>query len=697
MEPYAPANFLIGCPGRGMLIDFDLGKLPAHDVDFIAEHLSSCERCESVLQDLQRQTTEDDLVALLKRCLRIPPLPDELAFGAREATTDKLPATLDSPGNPAGPAVPRRAAGAEIGRMVGLYKVYGKIGQGGMGVVYRAQQVPLKRLVALKMISAGHHATAQAIDRFIREGKAVARLRHPNVVQVYDLGESEGLPYYSMELVEGGNLQSKLDQGPFGLREAADLVRTLAEAVEFAHREGVVHRDLKPANILLTREGTPKITDFGLAKMLDVDSDSLTTAPFTASNLILGTPSYMAPEQAEGGSARIGRSADIYALGAILYALLTGRSPFAGEPKLKILQLVRSTLPPPPSRSRPEIPFWLEAICLKCLEKQPARRYSSARALADDLDRWLRDERPRGTPSWLIRFGRGVRRNGAAILIGLAPISVGAAIYLNQPGRIVEDYQSQLAGGRSVGLVGKTGMPKWHRWQAGGSRSQMVLADDRAFTIHTWTTALLELLPDPGAGSYRLTMQIRHETSDINGEVGLYVGRTDYFNNNKYVNFFTQIIFNDVHPRDELRPRVLESVRHAESVRENSVLLLPRIYEGETGSHFNVVSISGVAGPHFKAMGQNNGRWHDLEVVVTPEGVNALWNGSPFGMTAAAIQQKTNSSVTKFALREPDRLPREFRTVFDSRGGLGLYVRRGSASFRSVTVSPLGASDRISR
>ncbi|MEA2632181.1 MAG: eukaryotic-like serine/threonine-protein kinase, partial [Chloroflexota bacterium] len=322
-----------------MLIDFDQGKLSAHDVDVISGHLDVCERCEGFLHVLQRQSTSDGLIALLKRCMQGPPIPDEFLGAAYKATSETFGVNSADPIGRVRPFAHEPAPPLQaIARTVGQYALHERIGQGGMGVVYRAQQVPLKRMVALKMISGGHHAASQTVARFIREGKAIARLRHPNVVQIYDLGESEGLPYYAMELVEGGNLQAKLAGGPFEPRAAAELVRTLAEAVEFAHQVGVVHRDLKPANILLTGTGAPKITDFGLAKMLDADSEGLTTAPFTASNMILGTPSYMAPEQAEGRADEIGRATDVYALGAILYALLIGRPPFAGGSKVKILE-----------------------------------------------------------------------------------------------------------------------------------------------------------------------------------------------------------------------------------------------------------------------------------------------------------------------------------------------------------------------
>jgi serine/threonine-protein kinase len=267
-----------GCPDRNALADFDLGKLPTTELVAVAQHVSSCERCEEVLHALQGEPADDRFISRLKRCLEGPPPPSGPAYAGMQALAETVLVT---------PAIQERAVrDQDLGfsfkemtdKSFGQYEVRDKIGEGGMGVVYLARQVPLKRMVALKMILAGHHAGAQTVARFTREGKAVARLRHPNVVQVYELGEHEGLPYLSMELMTGGSLQAKLDGRPLDPREAAEIVRTLAAAVEYAHQEGVVHRDLKPANILLDKDGTPKISDFGVAKLLDPESDGRRTS-----------------------------------------------------------------------------------------------------------------------------------------------------------------------------------------------------------------------------------------------------------------------------------------------------------------------------------------------------------------------------------------------------------------------------------
>jgi hypothetical protein len=255
-----------------------------------------------------------------------------------------------------------------------------------MGVVYEARQLCLDRVVALKLIPAGARAGREELARFRLEAEAVARLQHSNIVQVYEVGERDGCPYIALEFVDGGSLGQRLNGTPLPPQQAAHLVAQVARAVSYAHRQGIVHRDLKPANILLTADGIPKVADFGLAKRLDADLGQ------TRSGAVMGTPSYMAPEQAEGKSKEVGPAADVYSLGAILYELLTGRPPFRAVTFLETLEQVRSQHPVPPRLLQPKVTHDLDAICLKCLEKEPSRRFLTAEALADDLDRFLAGE-----------------------------------------------------------------------------------------------------------------------------------------------------------------------------------------------------------------------------------------------------------------------------------------------------------------
>jgi serine/threonine protein kinase/tetratricopeptide (TPR) repeat protein len=323
------------------------------------------------------------------------------------------------------------------------YEILGKLGAGGMGVVYKARQRGLNRLVALKMIIGGTQARVDHLARFRIEAEAVARLRHPNILQIYDIGEADGLPFVSLELLEGGDLDDRLEGTPQPGRSGSELMVTLARAVHAAHEAGIIHRDLKPANVLFTEEGVPKITDFGLAKRLESDSGQ------TETGQIMGTPSYMAPEQARGHTRDVGPAADTYALGAILYQVLTGRPPFMGETPLETVRQVTDDEPVPPSRLVPRVPRDLETICLKCLQKEPKKRYESAQDLADDLDRYRSGNpiQPRRTPVWERGWKWSKRRPGqattvAASLLFLIGLIAGFIVYLDWKNNQVVQFQN---------------------------------------------------------------------------------------------------------------------------------------------------------------------------------------------------------------------------------------------------------------
>jgi eukaryotic-like serine/threonine-protein kinase len=352
------------------------------------------------------------------------------------------------------------------------YEILSELGRGGMGVVYLARQVGLNRPVALKMILSGEHAGSNERDRFRREAESVAALQHPNIVQIYDIGEAQGRPYLAFEYVGGGSLANLLGGQPWAAKPAADLVEALAHAMQYAHERGIVHRDLKPANILLANADVgsaerkrddplfrlpssayrvPKITDFGLAKRVEPDSASSEnrerTAPVheTRSGAVVGTPSYLAPEQAAGKNRTVGPHTDVYALGAILYELLTGRPPFRGETALDTVLQVMGDDPVPPSKLRAKLPADLETICLKCLRKDPARRYATAGDLADDLRRFQRGEAIAARP--VSRWERGVKwmkRHPAATVLGTtSAIAIASllivSLYFNVQLRLAAD------------------------------------------------------------------------------------------------------------------------------------------------------------------------------------------------------------------------------------------------------------------
>jgi serine/threonine protein kinase len=324
------------------------------------------------------------------------------------------------------------------------YQTLGELGRGGMGVVYRARQLSLNRVVALKVIRAGRRPGDASLARFRREAEVLARLQHPNIVQVFDLAESDGIPYLAMEYVAGGSLADRLRAGPLPPGEAARLVATLARAVHAAHRAGIVHRDLKPANALLTADGTPKVADFGLAKLAAHDPG------LSAPGAVIGTPRYMAPEQAEG-TGEVGPAADVYALGAILYECLTARPPFNGPTPSAVIGRVLTSSPDPFDA---RVPVALQAIALKCLAKSPADRYPTAEALADALDRSRAGPDPtaRNRRAWLVGCAVVALVAGVSLAVALWPSQEGGGPTAAEPAPLSGDLSVEIWSGGKPGL-----------------------------------------------------------------------------------------------------------------------------------------------------------------------------------------------------------------------------------------------------
>ena len=320
-------------------------------------------------------------------------------------------------------------------RQIGDYLLEEEIARGGMGVVYRARQRSLNRLVAVKMLLGGAFAGIQFLARFRREATSAARLRHPNIVPIFEIGEHEGHAYFSMELVEGGTLSTLLHEGPLPPQRAAELLVALADAVHYAHEQGILHRDLKPANILLDADRRPRITDFGLA------SDTAANGGLTITGDVLATPAYMAPEQAKGKSAETTRGSDVYGLGALLYHTLTGRPPFQAARAAEVMCQVIENEPVSPRQINPVVPADLDIICLKCLEKDPLRRYATALELKEDVERFLRGEPILAKPittlerAWKWAKRRPIQASlGSVVALLLLTLTIGgplAAIRIN--------------------------------------------------------------------------------------------------------------------------------------------------------------------------------------------------------------------------------------------------------------------------
>ena len=426
------------CPDTEQLLRLLREQLDPHEEADLIGHIETCEHCQ---QALERLTSGPVLAGLAT-----DPGPQACVIWnwstslSSTSGSDSMNGGIDGPsaiapgptGNqarslhPESPVWPGAMASHAFPMIPG-YELLDKLGEGGMGVVYLARQTGLNRRVAVKMIRGGSQARPDHFARFRIEAEAVARLRHPNIIQIYEIGEVDGLPFVSLELLEGGSLADRLEGTPQPARPTAELLITLARAVQVAHDVGIVHRDLKPSNVLFTEDGTPILTDFGLAKRIDSDSRQ------TETGQILGSPSYMAPEQARGHTREIGPAADVYALGAILYEMLTGRPPFKGETPMETARQVIEDEVVPPSQLVPKVARDLETICLHCLKKEPAKRYDLARALAEDLENFLanRPIKARRTPFWERGVKLARRHPIAATLFTLAlAAALGGGGYL---------------------------------------------------------------------------------------------------------------------------------------------------------------------------------------------------------------------------------------------------------------------------
>lgn len=410
------------CPDRRTLRDFLMGNVPEDEAAEVERHLEACASCSETAQ-AERPT--DAFVGVLRASASSvterTPVDPGLLNRLRQIGHDGTDATEERARDGDDFLAPAESAG-ELGRFR-QYRVIRRLGRGGMGIVYLARQERPARVIALKVLAGAPVTAGQRLARFRTETDLLGALKHANIVQVYEAGEHAGLPYYTMEYLEGGSLAQRLAESPLAPRDAATLVKTIAEAIQLAHDRHIVHRDLKPSNVLLAADGAPKVSDFGLAKYLEAGDQG--NGHETETGAILGTPGYMAPEQSAGGD--VGPWIDIYALGAILYETLTGRPPFKGATLLDTLQQARSEDPVPPGRLQRGLPRDLQAVCLKCLEKNPQRRYATAGDLAADLGRFLGGEPTRARPLGVLgRSVKWARRRPA--LAGLTALGLLAAV-----------------------------------------------------------------------------------------------------------------------------------------------------------------------------------------------------------------------------------------------------------------------------
>jgi serine/threonine protein kinase len=490
----------------------DLGRLLAEALiglerDRVEAHVEGCGACQETLEGLTAvafgpvQSSARDDTTWDRRPLAVSPpsFLDELAKGPGSGVSDQRYLT------PHASPLTRSSVQPSLPG----YEILEVLGRGGMGVVYKARQKHARRVVALKMVLAGTQAGADELGRFRNEIEAVARLHHPHIVQIYEVGEREQRPFFSMEFADAGTLAQKLKGTPVPVRRAAQLVETLAHAVHHAHQHGIVHRDLKRANVLLLSDGVvsggvarendpnqpgtahhsplthqPKIADFGLAKILTSEPGMSAPDGRTQTGAVLGTPSYMSPEQASGRSKEIGPASDIYSLGAILYEMLTGRPPFRGESSLETLQQVLSDDPVPPRVLQPKVPRDLETVCLKCLEKESRRRYADAEALAEDLRRFQAGEPVLARPALLWERGWKWARRRPVAAVALAISGLAGACLLT--GWMMFTVQIEAARDRADENAARFQQQKeqaekeWHRAETNYARA--LEAVDRLLT-----------------------------------------------------------------------------------------------------------------------------------------------------------------------------------------------------------------------
>jgi serine/threonine-protein kinase len=685
MESRPPSNDSEVCPPSEILAALSHGELDETVVDAMARHLGRCEGCVSALSELHAHPPVGGLDARVRACLA-----DREAAVAVFSPLPRRPAADGRRGGmgPENPEHPRSSTAAQTPTRVGRYVILGTVGEGGMGVVHQALDPEVGQVVALKMISDRGRPGPDRIARFRTEGQALARLCHPNVVRFLHFGEHGGRPYYTMEFVEGGSLQGRLGDGPLPPREAAELVRTLASAIHAAHQQRVIHRDLKPSNVLFAADGSPKVADFGLAKLLDADPGQGLTGSGTA----VGTACYMAPEQADGRTDQIGRRTDVYGLGTILYEALSGKPPFAGADPHEILRLVREGRITPPSRLVPGIPSGLDAICLRCLETSPAGRYPSAHAVAEDLTRWLADQRPRAVPGLFGTLVHSVRRRAIAVAAVAAIALACAVFYVFDPDRPLRELQSAIDRGENVVLIPDRGAPRWHRLLAGGDGTKVTTPPDGSFTVHSWDLCLVELAPDSGRDRYRFRVRVRHVNSDDGGGVGVYAGRHAFPGQEHENNLFVGMVYNDVRSAaDALKRAPFHLIPQPPSPPDNWVRLGAGVVgEQAPGVGWEVLP-AGMTGARFQPRGITGDTWRELNLEVSPDGIRGTWDGNPVGAFAARSASKTlGDYLTLATTRHPDSpFLASVDSTFTPRGGVGLILYRGSASFRTAEIMPL--------
>jgi predicted Ser/Thr protein kinase len=608
---------------------------------------------------------------------RFPRLRERLqsAFAGDGARLTATAPTETAPAPRAPSAAP--APGATFGR----YELQGQLGKGGMGVVFRAWDPALGRAVALKMIRDGALATEADVVRFDREAKAAARLHHPNIVPVYDVGDHQGQRFFTMAVAEGCLSEAR---GQYrDPRAAAALVETIARAVHYAHEKGVIHRDLKPGNVLVGASGEPLVADFGLARLADRPSD------LTRPGQPLGTLAYMAPEQIAGRPGGVTERIDTWALGVILYELLTGRRPFRADDSQKLRHLILGRDPPDPVTLVPALDPGLARITLTCLEKEPARRYASAGALADDLRSWLDGGPVAARPGGRLRRAWQRHRGLAAVLliVAVAAVALGLVALARSPRRPGVPTEREPPtppaltwDGSRVVLVGDTGRPARSEWVGRSGGESESPEGDGAFTISGVGPSVLRLVRTPGR-SYHLSALVRQNVNvapkadDPNAEVGLCFLLGSYETLAGTRHCYCTWTFNDL--RLLYPPGNKGDPYGAPHMTLRSLGVLPDInnplHEGKPFVPYRLMPQDQY--PPFRP----------IAVTVTPEWVELFWDNK----LAGKIERRAIEDNYRQLKSDPLwKLGPEFEPAFGPDQDVGLFVYGAEASFKQVVIEP---------
>jgi tRNA A-37 threonylcarbamoyl transferase component Bud32 len=575
------------------------------------------------------------------------------------------------------PTADRTASAVPLVRArLGRYEVIDTLGRGAMGVVYKARDTLLGRIVALKTIRGGRLAQPEEIERFFQEARAAAKLHHPHVIPLYDFDVDQEQQYFTMAFAAGGSLVRRRELFGADPQATSALMEKIARAVHYLHSKGILHRDLKPGNIMLDERGEPLVSDFGLAKLLDVDAE------LTQVGTIVGTPAYMAPELATAQPGHATVRSDVWSLGVMLYELLTGQRPFAGQGGKEVAHSILLTDPVRPRTLCPRLDRALETVVLKCLEKKPEKRYGSAEELADDLGRWQRGEPIHARPAgWVERAWRWARCRSSLIigllLLGAVAVTAVALWPRTQPStkaapsadearaEALERITRDLAAGKAVTLIGESGQPEYYRFRTETTRPPLAPPGPGPFALESFGQCLFELVPKPQQDSYRITARIKFHGNN-EGLAGLYFMGEERATPKGPEHVFLALTFAGT--------RVLD-----DKVRLQAFLYREATpAEKEESQHIA-----------FSQLPLTREDWHDLSVEVRPDSIAAACDGKAFAkLTRASAREQVGGWW--IALRALGKVFTPPPTLA-SRASLGIFIRRGTAQIKNFVITPLEA------